>query len=129
LLSLIPEAAKSKIAATLCAALDMLTGKGIGECRDRHTADDSIPFLQKRDTGGEQGNVVPSIADTYSTHKTSAVKEYLKSAVGRFEPHCILTHSLWLNMIERWFAEITNKRIRRESGESVIFPQKTKLSC
>ncbi|MDR1894434.1 MAG: transposase, partial [Spirochaetales bacterium] len=47
-------------------------------------------------------------------------KEYIKSTGGRFEPHFIPTHSSWLNMIERWFAEITNKRIRRESWESVI---------
>jgi transposase len=105
---------------TLFAALDMLSGNGIGECRDRHKADDSIAFLKKLDSGCEKGNVLPIIADNYSTHKTPAVKAYLKSTGGRFEPHCIPTHSSWHNMIERWFAEITNKRVRRESGESVV---------
>jgi transposase len=103
---------------TLFAALDMLTGNVIGECRDRHTADDYIAFLKKLDKGCEKGKVLHIIADNYSAHKTPEVKEYIKSTGGRFEAHFIPTHSTWLNMIERWFADITNKRIRRERWES-----------
>jgi transposase len=47
------------------------------------------------------------------------VKAYFASVPGRFEAHFIPTHASWLNMVERWFAEITNKRIRRESWGSV----------
>jgi transposase len=54
-----------------------------------------------------------------ATHKTKEVKEYLESVEGRFVTHFIPTHSSWLNLVERWFAEITNKRIRRESWNSV----------
>jgi transposase len=52
-------------------------------------------------------------------HKTKGVKGYLESGEGRFITHFIPTHSSWLNMIDQWFVEITNKRIRRESWESV----------
>ena len=54
----------------------------------------------------------------FAAHKTKAVYEYLDSRSGRFVQHFIPTHSSWLNLVERWFAEITNKRIRRGSFES-----------
>jgi transposase len=104
---------------TLFAALDMLTGNVIGECMDRHTAHEYLGFLKKLDKTCEKGKVLHIIADNYSTHTTKEVKEYIASREGRFVTHFIPTHSSWLNMIERWFAEITNKRIRRESWESV----------
>ncbi|GMO11395.1 MAG: hypothetical protein Ta2A_19760 [Treponemataceae bacterium] len=97
----------------------MLTGNVIGECQDHHSAKEYIAFLKKLDRNCEKGKVLHIIADNYSTHKTKAVKEYMESVEGRFVAHFIPTHSSWLNMIERWFAEITNKRIRRESWESV----------
>jgi transposase len=62
--------------------------------------------------------VLHIIADNDSTHKTKEVKEYFESVPGRFEAHFIPTHSVWLNMVDRWFGEITNKRIRRESWGS-----------
>jgi transposase len=103
---------------TLFAALGMLTGNVTGERGDRHRASDYIAFLKKLDRGCEKGKVLHIIADNYATHKTPEVKAYIKSKGGRFETHFIPTHSSRLNMIERWFAEITNKRIRRESWES-----------
>ena len=59
------------------------------------------------------------MADNLSAHKTKAVYEYLESKSKRFVQHFIPTHSSWLNLVERWFAEITNKQIRRGSYESV----------
>jgi transposase len=67
------------------------------------------------DKKSEEGKELHIIADNYSTHKSKEVNEYLEKAPERFKIHFIPTHSSWLNMVERWFAEITNKRIRRES--------------
>jgi transposase len=55
------------------------------------------------------------MADNLSTHKTKEVYEYFASVSGRFVIHFIPTHSSWLNLVERWFAEIIDKRIRQES--------------
>jgi transposase len=104
---------------TLFAALDVLTGNVIGECKATHKADDYIEFLKEVDKQCKKGKVLHIIADNYSTHKTEEVKKYLESIPGRFVTHFIPTHSSWLNLVERWFAEITNKRIRRESWGSV----------
>ena len=59
------------------------------------------------------------IVDNVSSHKTKAVRAYLESHPDRFTTHFLPTHSSWLNMIERWFSEITTKRIRRGSWNSV----------
>ena len=104
---------------TLFAALDLLTGNVIGECRERHTSDDYICFLKKIDKACAKKKVLHIVTDNLSAHKTKAVYEYLKSVPKRFVVHFIPTHSSWLNLVERWFAEITNKRIRRGSFESV----------
>jgi transposase len=104
---------------TLFAALNVLTGEVIGECKDHHKAEDYIAFLKKVDKYCEAGKVLHIIADNYATHKTKAVTEFFESVTGRFVTHFIPTHSSWLNLVERWFAEITNKRIRRESWSSV----------
>lgn len=78
-----------------------------------------IAFLKKLDKEYPKDKVLHIIADNYATHKTAEVREYLKSRDGRFVEHFIPTHSSWLNMVEHWFAEITNKRIRRDSWDSV----------
>jgi len=104
---------------TLFAALDYLSGNVIGECSDRHSSEDFIQFLKKLDKVCDKKKVLHIIMDNLSTHKTKAVYEYLKTCPGRFVMHFIPTHSSWLNLVERWFAEITNKRIRRGSFESV----------
>jgi len=103
---------------TLFAALDLLTGNVIGECRERHTSDDYICFLKKIDKACAKKKVLHIVTDNLSAHKTKAVYEYLESVPKRFVIHFIPTHSSWLNLVERWFAEITNKRIRRGSFES-----------
>jgi transposase len=102
---------------TLFAALDVLTGNVIGECKSTHKAEDYIEFLKTVDKSCEKGKVLHIIADNYSTHKTKEVKAYIESIPDRFVTHFIPTHSSWLNLVERWFAEITNKRIRRESAD------------
>jgi transposase len=79
-----------------------------------------VKFLKKVDKGCAKDRVLHIVADNLSTHKTKLVCEYMDSIPGRFVIHYIPTHSSWLNLVERWFAEITNKRIRRESWESVL---------
>jgi transposase len=104
---------------SLFAALDVMTGKVIGECKERHRSEDYIEFLKKVNKKCAKGKELHIIADNLSAHKTQAVKDYLAEEKGRWVVHYIPTHSSWLNLVERWFAEITNKRIRRESWESV----------
>jgi transposase len=104
---------------TLFAALNVLTGEVIGSCKEHHKSKEYIEFLKEVDKKYEDGKELHIIADNYSTHKSKEVNEYLKKVPERFKIHFIPTHSSWLNMVERWFAEITNKRIRRESWKSV----------
>jgi len=104
---------------TLFAALNVLSGAVIGECSERHRSEDYIRFLKKLDKNCAKNKVLHIVTDNLSTHKTKAVNEYLATRPKRFVMHFIPTHSSWLNLVERWFAEITNKRIRRGSFESV----------
>jgi transposase len=104
---------------SLFAALDMLTGTVTGECTPTHNSTDFIRFLRKLDKVCEGGKELHIIVDNYSAHKSKETKKYLEGKAGRFVLHFIPTHSSWLNMVERWFGELTNKRIRRESWESV----------
>lgn len=104
---------------TLFAALNILSGKVIGECKEQHKAADYIAFLKKIDRNCPKGKTLHIVADNYSSHKTKEVREYIESKNGRFVEHFIPTHSSWLNIVERWFGEITNKRIRRESWSGV----------
>jgi transposase len=104
---------------TLFAALNVASGKVIGKCKRSHKAEDYVDFLKEIDRCTPKDKVLHIIADNYSAHKAPAVKEYLKKKSKRYVEHYIPTYSSWLNMIERWFAEITNKRIRRESWNSL----------
>jgi transposase len=104
---------------TLFPALNVASGKVIGKCGQSHKAEDYVDFLKELDKNAPKNKVLHIIADNYSAHKAPKVKEYLKEKAERFVEHFIPTYSSWLNMIERWFAEITNKRIRRESWRSV----------
>ena len=104
---------------TLFAALDVLNGKVIGDCNDTHSSKDFIQFLKKINKSCSPKKILHIVVDNLSAHKTKAVYEYLASVPGRFVLHFIPTHSSWLNLVERWFAEITNKQIRRGNYESV----------
>ncbi len=103
---------------TLFAALSMLDGKIIGECMPRHRHQEFIRFLKKIDTETPPELDLHIIADNYATHKHPRVKAWLVRH-PRVHLHFIPTSSSWLNMVERWFREITDKRIRRGSFASV----------
>ena len=103
---------------TLFAALSMLDGKVIGDCMPRHRHQEFIRFLKKIDTETPCGLDLHLIVDNYSTHKHPRVKSWLKRH-PRFHLHFTPTSSSWVNMVERWFREITDKRIRRGSFSSV----------
>jgi len=103
---------------TLFAALSMLDGKVIGDCMPRHRHQEFIRFLKKIDGETPAGLDLHLIVDNYGTHKHPRVKSWLKRH-SRFHMHFIPTSSSWLNMVERWFREITEKRIRRGTFENV----------
>ena len=103
---------------TLFAALDVKTGFVIGECLPRHRAKEFISFLKKIDRTVQKHLDLHLIMDNYSTHKTPQVKAWLVKH-PRFKLHFIPTSSSWLNLVERFFAEITDKRIRRGVFTSV----------
>lgn len=103
---------------TLFAALSMLDGKVIGECMPRHRHQEFIRFLNKIDVETPSELDLHIIADNYATHKHPRVKSWLRRH-PRFHLHFIPTSSSWLNMVERWFREITDKRIRRGIFRSV----------
>jgi len=99
---------------TLFAALNLLDGKVIGDCMPRHRHQEFIRFLQKIDAATPKDRQLHLIVDNYSTHKHQRVKNWFKRH-PRFHLHFTPTSSSWLNMVERWFREITDKRIRRGS--------------
>ena len=103
---------------TLFAALDVKSGMVIGECQPRHRAKEFIRFLKKIDRVVQKHLDLHLIMDNYATHKTPEVKDWLKKH-PRFKVHFIPTSSSWLNLVERFFAEITGKRIRRGAFTSV----------
>ena len=103
---------------TLFAALNMLDGKVIGECLSRHRSEDFIRFLRRIDRETPTDLALHLIVDNSSTHKSPPVKRWL-ARHKRFHFHFTPTSSSWVNMVERWFGEISQKRIRRGSFESV----------
>ena len=103
---------------TLFAALSMLDGKVIGDCMPRHRHQEFIRFLNKIDAETPAGLNLHLIVDNYGTHKHPRVKSWLRRH-PRFHLHFIPTSSSWLNMVERWFREITDKRIRRGTFQNV----------
>lgn len=103
---------------TLFAALSMLDGKVIGDCMPRHRHQEFIRFLKRIDAETPAGLDLHLIVDNYGTHKHPRVKSWLKRH-PRFHLHFIPTSSSWLNLVERWFGEITLKRIRRGTFQNV----------
>lgn len=103
---------------TLFAALNVLDGTVIGSCYPRHRHEEFLKFLRKIDRETPDGMNLHLIVDNYGTHKHPNVKKWL-SKHKRFHLHFIPTSSSWLNLIERWFGEITQKRIRRGVFHSV----------
>ncbi|WP_331737037.1 IS630 family transposase [Streptomyces sp. NBC_00211] len=103
---------------TLFAALDTATGKVIGSLHRRHRAVEFKKFLLKLDKEVPAGLEIHLILDNYITHKVPAVKKWL-AAHPRFHLHFTPTGSSWLNLVERWFAELTTKKLRRGVHRSV----------
>lgn len=103
---------------TLFAALDVKSGLVIGECQPRHRAKEFIRFLKRIDRCVKKHLDLHLVLDNYGTHKTAAVKAWLKRH-PRFHLHFTPTSASWLNLVERFFAEITTKRIRRGTFASV----------
>jgi transposase len=103
---------------TLFAALELLQGKVIGHCYQRHRHQEFLKFLRRLDAEFPGGTPLHLVLDNYGTHSTPEVKAWLKRH-ARFTVHNVPTSCSWLNLIDRWFAELTNKRIRRGSFFSV----------
>ena len=103
---------------TLFAALNEVEGKLIGQCMPRHRHQEFIKFLKQIDAETPPDLDLHLIVDNYATHKHPRVKAWLKRH-KRFHLHFIPTSSSWLNLVERWFREITTKRIRRGAFTSV----------
>jgi transposase len=103
---------------SLYAALDLTTGKVIGALHNRHRATEFLAFLRKIDAEVPDDLEVHLVLDNASTHKTPAVKRWLTNH-PRFVLHFTPTSSSWLNLVERWFAELTTKKLRRGTHTSV----------
>jgi transposase len=103
---------------TLFAALNVVEGRLIGQCMSRHRHQEFIKFLKQIDSETPPELDLHLIVDNYATHKHPNVQKWLKRH-RRFCLHFIPTSSSWLNLVERWFREITDKRIRRGVFKSV----------
>ena len=103
---------------SLYAALDLTTGKVIGALHGRHRAREFVAFLKTIDANVPADLDVHLVLDNASTHKTPAVQRWL-TAHPRFVVHFTPTSASWLNLVERWFAELTTKKLRRGTHTSV----------
>ena len=103
---------------TLFAALDVAEGRLIGQCMNRHRHQEWIKFLKLIDAETPKELDLHLIVDNYATHKHPKVKSWLKRH-RRFHMHFTPTASSWMNLVERWFREITDKRIRRGTFNNV----------
>ena len=103
---------------TLFAALDVLTGTVIGQCLPRHRHEEFLKFLRRIQRQVPKGLQVHLICDNYATHKHPDVKAWLGKH-PRFHLHFTPTSSSWLNLVERWFRELTDKALRRGVFHSV----------
>jgi transposase len=103
---------------TLFAALELLQGKVVGQCYERHRHQEFLKFLRRLDQEFPGEIPLHLVMDNYGTHSHEKVRGWLKRH-PRFVLHFVPTSSSWLNLVERWFGELTSKRIRRGSFFSV----------
>jgi transposase len=103
---------------TLFAALEVLHGRVIGQCYERHRHQEFLRFLRQLDQEFPGPTPLHLVMDNYGTHKHPRVRAWLNQR-PRFVSHFVPTSSSWLNLVERWFGELTSKRIRRGSFGSV----------
>jgi transposase len=104
---------------TLFAALDLATGNVIGELHRRHRAKEFMAFLRSIDANVPAPLGVHLVMDNSSTHKTPAVKGWL-ARHPRFQVHFTPTSSSWLNLVERWFALLSERQIKRGTHRSTL---------
>lgn len=104
---------------TLFAALDLATGHVIGELHRRHRSKEFLGFLRTIEANVPAELEVHLILDNYGTHKTPSVKAWL-ARHSRFHVHFTPTSSSWLNLVERWFALISERQIKRGTHRSTI---------
>src|ERR1700751_106287 len=103
---------------SLFAALEVLQGQMIGQCYEHHRHQEFPKFLRHLDPAFPGEIRLHLVMDNYRTHKQPKVQAWLKRH-PRFISHFVPTSSSWLNLLERWFGELTSKRIRRGSLRSV----------
>ena len=103
---------------TLFAALNTLDGKVIGQCLPRHRHQEFLQFLRTIDRQTHKGLDLHLIVDNCGTHTHPEVTAWLGKHL-RFHMHLTPTSASWLNLVERWFRDITEKRIRRSAFKSV----------
>jgi transposase len=103
---------------SLFAALDVATGQVLGKCYRRHRSVEFLDFLKRIDTAVPANLDVHLILDNYGTHKTALVRGWLQKR-PRYHLHFTPTHASWLNQVERWFALLTQRQIKRGSHRSV----------
>ncbi len=97
---------------SLFAALDLKTGRVLGQTHRRHRAVEFRKFLDRIEANLPANLDVHIVMDNYATHKTALIRNWFAKR-ARFHPHFTPTYGSWLNLVERWFAELTNKQIRR----------------
>jgi transposase len=102
----------------LFAALNLLEGTVLGSCYPRHRHEEFLRFLRRIDRETTAGLALHLVLDNYGTHNHAQVRQWLEKH-PRFHLHFTPTSSSWLNLVERWFGEITRKRIRRGVFKSV----------
>jgi transposase len=103
---------------SLFAALDVKTGAVIGECHRRHRSTEFRKFLDTIDQSVPASLDVHLILDNYGTPKTAAIRARLARR-PRFHVHFTPTSASWINLVERWFATLTERQIRRGADRSV----------
>jgi transposase len=103
---------------TLFAALNVLDGTVIGHCSPRQRHQEFLKFLKKLDETVVNGQQLHLVLDNYGTHKHPAVKAWLAERPN-YHLHFTPTSSSWLNLVERFFSEITQRRIRHGTFSSV----------
>ena len=103
---------------SLFAALDVKTGQVVGETHRRHRSREFRQFLDRLAVSIPMDLEVHVVMDNYGTHKTALIRAWFAKR-PRFHPHFTPTYGSWLNLVERWFAELTNKQLRRGAHRSV----------
>ena len=103
---------------SLFAALDVATGQVLGKCYRRHRSVEFLDFLKRIDAAVPPELELHLVLDNYGTHKTARVRQWLQKR-PRYHLHFTPTHSSWLNQVERWFALLTQRQIKRASHRSV----------